>query len=348
MNTVDIVVPCFNEAEGLELFLLETLKVTETLQKYSFRFIFVNDGSKDNTLAVMTDLAKRFPRISYLSFSRNFGKEAAMYAGLQASTADYVIIMDADLQHPPELIPKMAASLEAGHDCCAAMRTSRKGESRIRSLFSRSFYHISNRLTNVSLAYGAVDYRMMTRQMVDAILKLCEIERFSKGIFAWVGFDTDWIPYENVERTIGTSKWSFHSLSRYAIDGITSFSVVPLRMLSVVGAVISLTAFVYILITLAQTLIYGIDVPGYASTLCAVLFLGGVIELSIGIVGEYISHIYMETKHRPIYLLKECRMNTSDSITTGETVSKETTSEESSSDARDCSAVSAFGEDSSH
>ena len=313
MNTVDIIVPCYNEADGLEFFYLKTQKTIETLQNYVFRYIFVNDGSVDRTLPVMMDLASRFPRISYLSFSRNFGKEAAMYAGLQASTADYVIIMDADLQHPPELIPRMAASLEAGHDCCAAMRTSRTGESPIRSLFSRTFYHISNRLTNVKLAYGAVDFRMMTRQMVDAILKLCEVERFSKGIFAWVGFDTEWIPYENVERTIGTSKWSFKSLSRYAIDGITSFSVVPLRMLAVLGGVISTFAFIYIIITLIQTLIYGVDVPGYVTTLCAVLFLGGLIELSIGILGEYIAHIYMESKHRPIYLLKESCINTTDS-----------------------------------
>ena len=245
-------------------------------------------------------------------FLRNFGKEAAMYAGLQASTADYVIIMDADLQHPPKLIPQMAASLEAGHDCCAAMRTNRKGESPIRSLFSRLFYHVSNHMTNITLAYGAVDFRMMTRQMVDAILKLCEVERFSKGIFAWVGFDTEWIPYENVERMAGTSKWSFKSLSRYAIDGITSFSVIPLRMLALAGGVISFAAFIYILITLIQTLIYGIDVPGYVTTLCAVLFLGGLIELSIGVLGEYMAHIYMETKNRPIYLLKETCINTSD------------------------------------
>lgn len=323
MNTVDIIVPCYNEADGLELFYSETMKTLQKLQKhpeifsniqkkYSFRFLFVNDGSSDATLEVMSSLARRFPRISYLSFSRNFGKEAAMYAGLQASTADYVIIMDADLQHPPALIPQMIASLEAGHDCCAAMRTSRKGESPIRSFFSRSFYHINNQLTDVTLAYGAVDYRMMTRQMVDAILKLCEVQRFSKGIFAWVGFDTEWIPYENVERTVGTSKWSFRSLSRYAIDGITSFSVVPLRILSVFGGIISFAAFLYIVITLAQTFLYGISVPGYVTTLCAVLFLGGLIELSLGILGEYIAHIYLETKHRPVYLLKERCMNTSD------------------------------------
>ena len=313
MNTVDIIVPCYNEADGLNLFYSKTTDAIQLLQpKYTFRFIFVNDGSSDSTLEVLTELSSRFPRISYLSFSRNFGKEAAMYAGLQASTADYVIIMDADLQHPPELIPRMAASLESGHDCCAAMRTNRRGESPIRSLFSRLFYHVSNRMTNVTLAYGAVDYRMMTRQMVDAILKLCEVERFSKGIFAWVGFDTEWIPYENVERTTGASKWSFKSLSRYAIDGITSFSVVPLRVLALIGGVISFAAFVYILITLIQTLIYGIDVPGYVTILCAVLFLGGLIEFSIGVLGEYIAHIYMEAKNRPIYLLKETCMNTSD------------------------------------
>lgn len=314
MNTVDIIVPCYNEAAGLDLFYLRTMECIEGLQNrgYEFRFIFVNDGSKDDTLQVMIRLAQQHPRISYLSFSRNFGKEAAMYAGLQASTGDYVIIMDADLQHPPELIPKMAASLEAGHDCCAAMRTSRTGESPVRSFFSRIFYRISNRLTNVKLAYGAVDYRMMTRQMVNSILQLCEVERFSKGIFAWVGFDTEWIPYENVERATGTSKWSFKSLSRYAIDGITSFSVVPLRILSVIGGVISIAAFIYIVITLVQTLLYGIQVPGYVTTLCAVLFLGGLIELSIGVVGEYVAHIYMESKHRPIYLLKEKCINTSD------------------------------------
>ncbi|MDY4970069.1 MAG: glycosyltransferase family 2 protein [Lachnospiraceae bacterium] len=325
MNTVDIIVPCYNEAAGLDLFYLRTMESIEELQNrgYEFRFIFVNDGSKDDTLQVMIRLAAQHPRISYLSFSRNFGKEAAMYAGLQASTGDYVIIMDADLQHPPELIPQMAASLEAGHDCCAAMRTSRKGESPVRSFFSRLFYRISNRLTNVKLAYGAVDYRMMTRQMVDSILELCEVERFSKGIFAWVGFDTEWIPYENVERAAGTSKWSFKSLSRYAIDGITSFSVVPLRILSVIGGVISLAAFVYIIITLVQTLLYGINVPGYVTTLCAVLFLGGLIELSIGVVGEYVAHIYMESKHRPIYLLKEKCINTSDEPVKDQPVKKE-------------------------
>lgn len=305
MKSVDIIVPCYNEAEGLAYFYVKTKSVVSAMKGYQFRFLLVNDGSKDETLQVMKDLSGQFEDVSYLSFSRNFGKEAAMYAGLQAADADYVIIMDADLQHPPELIPKMAASIEAGHDCCAAMRTDREGESPIRSMFSRTFYWLSNHMTDVTMAQGAVDYRMMTRQMVDAIKSLCEKERFSKGIFAWVGFDTEWLPYENVERTIGTSKWSFRGLTRYAINGITSFSVVPLRMLSIFGILISCCAFVYIIITLVQTLICGIDVPGYVTTLCAVLFLGGLIELSLGIIGEYLAHIYMESKKRPIYLLKE-------------------------------------------
>lgn len=308
MKSVDIIVPCYNEAEGLAYFYVKTKSVVGAMEGYRFRFILVNDGSQDGTLQVMKELAGQFEDVSYLSFSRNFGKEAAMYAGLQAADADYVIIMDADLQHPPELIPKMAASIEQGHDCCAAMRTDREGESFLRSLFSRSFYWLSNRMTDVTMAQGAVDYRMMTRQMVDAIKSLSEKERFSKGIFAWVGFDTEWLPYENVERTIGTSKWSFRGLTRYAINGITSFSVVPLRMLSIIGITISFGAFIYILITLIQTMIYGIDVPGYVTTLCAVLFLGGLVELSLGIIGEYLAHIYMESKKRPIYLLKEFQL----------------------------------------
>lgn len=228
-----------------------------------------------------------------------------MYAGLKHSSGDYAVIMDADLQHPPSLLPEMIKGIEEGFDCCAAMRTTRTGESRIRSMFSKSFYKLSNRISNTKLAYGAVDFRLMSRQMVDSILELSEVERFSKGIFSWVGYETKWIPYENVERAAGISKWSFWSLFKYAIDGITAFSVTPLRMLSAMGFFICIVAFVYIVITLVQTLITGISVPGYVTTLCAVLFLGGLIELSIGIMGEYISRIYMETKERPVYILKK-------------------------------------------
>lgn len=305
MKTVSIVVPCYNEEDVLQLFYTETQKILDTIPDYDFSYIFVDDGSRDKTLSILKELSQTHSNVDFLSFSRNFGKEAGMYAGLKHADGDYIIVMDADLQHPPALIPAMLQEIENGHDCCAAMRTSRTGESKIRSAFSRTFYRLSNRLTDVNLVQGAVDYRIMSRQMVDAVLCLSEVQRFSKGIFAWVGFDTKWIPYENVERPLGKTKWSFWGLFKYAIDGITAFSVAPLRMVSLLGFVISSFAFLYIIITLIQTLIFGINVPGYVTTLCAVLFLGGIVELSVGILGEYIGHIYMEAKDRPIYILKE-------------------------------------------
>ena len=309
MKTDELVVPCYNEEEGLSVFVSETTKVIEKIKGYSFTFILVNDGSKDNTYGVMKKLAKEYDNVKYISFSRNFGKESAMYAGLKSSTADYVVVMDADLQHPPKMIIDMCKAMEEGYDCCAARRTSREGESKIRSWFSQSFYKISNKISEVKMPYGAVDYRMMSRQMVDAVVSLGEVQRFSKGLFSWVGFETKWLPYENVEREIGTTKWSFWGLFKYAIDGFASFSVAPLRWLAALGFVISGIAFIYIIITLVQTLIFGINVPGYVTTLCAVLFLGGITELSIGILGEYISRIYMESKHRPIYLVKDTNIN---------------------------------------
>lgn len=307
-KTVDIIVPCYNEEDVLNLFYTETEKVLNKIENYAFRYIFVDDGSRDKTLSILKDLAAKADNVFYISFARNFKKEAAMYAGLKNSTGDYVIVMDADLQHPPTMIPDMLRATEEGYDCCAARRTSRTGESKIRSAFSRMFYRLHNRFTDISLVQGAVDFRIMSRQMVDAVLALSEVQRFSKGIFSWVGFDTKWLPYENVERPLGTTKWSFWGLFKYAIDGITAFSVAPLRMVSAMGFVISLFAFIYIIITLVQTLIFGIDVPGYVTTLCAVLFLGGIIELSIGILGEYIGHIYMETKSRPIYIAKQTNL----------------------------------------
>lgn len=305
---IDIVVPCYNEEDVLDLFYTETQKVLAAITNYDFRFIFIDDGSKDKTLSILKQLAKEHHQVCYISFSRNFGKEAGIYAGLKYSSGDYTIVMDADLQHPPSLIPIMIQEIENGHDCCAAMRTSRTGERKIRSAFSRSFYRFSNHLTDVKLVEGAVDFRILSRQMVDAVLDLSEVQRFSKGIFSWVGFDTKWIPYENVERTLGKTKWSFWGLFKYAIDGITSFSVMPLRLVSALGFFISLFAFLYIVITLIQTMISGIAVPGYVTTLCAVLFLGGIIELSVGILGEYIGHIYMETKERPIFILKDTNL----------------------------------------
>ncbi len=303
-KTIDIVVPCYNEEEVLEIFYNETKKITTTLTSYKFNFIFVDDGSRDKTLLIMLKLANEQQDVQYISFSRNFGKEAAMYAGLKYSSGDYVIVMDADLQHPPALFPRMLESIEAGHDCCAARRTTRKGEARIRSMFSRMFYRLSNKICDVELVQGAVDYRIMSRQMVDSILTLSEVQRFSKGIFTWVGFDTEWIPYENVERTVGKTKWSFTGLLKYAVDGITAFSITPLRLVTGMGFLISLAAFIYIVVTLIQTFVCGISVPGYVTILSAVLFLGGIIEFSIGILGEYIGHIYMEAKDRPIYIAK--------------------------------------------
>jgi glycosyltransferase involved in cell wall biosynthesis len=305
MKTVDIVVPCFNEAEVVETFLAETERICGQIAGYRFSYIFVDDGSRDATLPLLRKMQQENERVHYLSFSRNFGKEAAMYAGLKHTSGDYVIVMDADLQHPPALIPQMVKELEAGHDCAAACRSTRDGEKGLRSLFSSLFYRFSNSMSDVKMPQNAVDFRMMTRQMVDAILSLSEVERFSKGIFVWVGFDTVWIPYENVERTLGTSKWSFKGLLKYAIDGITAFTVKPLKLIRNFGILLCGISLIYILATLIKTLIMGIDVPGYASLLCITLFLGGTIQLSIGVVGEYVAHIYLEAKDRPVYILKE-------------------------------------------
>lgn len=305
---IDIIVPCYNEEDVLDMFYTELTKVTDAITDYDCRCIFVDDGSKDKTLEILRRLAAEHDNIKYISFSRNFGKEAGMYAGLQHSTGDYVIIMDADLQHPPTMIPDMIAGIEEGYDCCAARRTTRKGEARIRSFFSRMFYRLNQKMTNIDLVQGAVDFRIMSRQMVDAVLSLSERQRFSKGIFSWVGFKTKWLPYENVERPLGQTKWSFTGLLKYAVDGITCFSITPLRFVTGLGFFISFFAFIYIVITLVQTFIFGIDTPGYVTTLCAILFLGGIVEISIGILGEYIAHIYMEVKTRPIYVLKDTNL----------------------------------------
>ena len=308
MKLIDIVVPCYNEEEVLPLFVEETDKVIATIPDYRFRYIFINDGSKDRTLEVLRELAAKADNIKYISFSRNFGKESAMYAGLENSTGDYVIIMDADLQHPPAMFPQMIQGVEEGNDCCALYRAKQKGENPVRQLISKMFFGFQNKISDVKMPDGAVDYRIMSRQMVNSIVKLCEKQRFSKGLFCWVGYQTKWIEYQNVERTVGTTKWSFWGLFKYALDGITSFSVTPLRFIAVLGFIISLLAFIWIIITLIQTLIIGIDVPGYVTTLCAVLFMGGIIEISVGVLGEYIGRIYIESKDRPIYITKETNL----------------------------------------
>ncbi len=311
MKTIDIVVPCYNEEAMLEMFYNESEKIYKTIEGYDFTYIFVNDGSKDTTHRILKKLGEENKNVKYISFSRNFGKEAAMYAGLCNSTADYVIVMDADLQHPPALVPKMLEEIEKGYDCCAAMRTSRKGESKIKGAFSSLYYKLSNRFTDVHLVQNAVDFRIMSRQMIDNIVRLSEVQRFSKGIFEWVGFNTSWIPYENVERPAGETKWSFKKLFKYAITGITSFSIAPLRFLTCSGLFISFLTFIMIVITLVRKLAFGIDVSGYASLMITVLFLGGIIELSLGILGEYIANIYLEAKDRPIYIIQDSNIKNS-------------------------------------
>lgn len=311
-KTIDIVVPCYNEEEMLKMFFEETSKVISQIDNYIFKFIFIDDGSRDKTHEILKELGQAHKEVSYISFSRNFGKEAGMYAGLSYSTGDYVIVMDADLQHPPALIPTMIKYIEEGYDCCAAMRTTRDGESPVRSFFSRTFYKLSNKITDVNLVQGAVDYRIMSRPMVNAIVSMSERQRFSKGIFSWVGFNTKWIPYENVERVLGSTKWSFKSLFRYAITGITTFSIAPIRFVTGMGFFISLFGFIYILFTIIKTLVSGIDVPGYVTTLSAVIFLGGITLISIGIIGEYVANIYIEVKNRPLFILKDTNISLTD------------------------------------
>ncbi len=305
MKTVDIVVPCYNEEEVLPEFVRVTNEVIATLPQYSFRYILVNDGSKDNTLLTMIKLSREFPNVKYISFSRNFGKEAAMFAGLEHTSADLVFVMDADLQHPPAMFPQMLAEIEEGHDCCALFREEKeRKDGFLRRGFSKLFFKMQNKMSSVKMPYGAVDYRVMTRQMVESILSMSEVQRFSKGIFCWVGFDTKWLPYENVERTIGTSSWSFWGLFRYAIDGITAFSVSPLKFIFIMGVILFILSGLGMLFIAIKAIVTGEIGSGYATTICVILLIGGIIELSIGIIGEYLGRVYIETKKRPIYIAK--------------------------------------------
>lgn len=298
MKHLTIVVPVYDEEESLVPFLNETSKVLESLKETEASFLFVNDGSKDRTLAELRRLSKERQDVEYLSFSRNFGKEAAIFAGLSHAEGEYVILMDGDLQHPPALIPKMLEAVaEEGFQAAGAKRKP--------GLFSRLFTGLNNKVSTVKLEKGATDYMCMSRQYVDAVLLLCENQRFSKGLFSWVGFDVKWFTYEQGPRYAGKSKWGPFRLFSYAADGITSFSILPLKIVSVIGGIICVLSFLYILITLIQTWIFGIDVPGYVTTLIMILFLGGVIILSIGILGAYIGRIYLETKERPLYILQE-------------------------------------------
>ena len=305
---ISVVVPCYNEEQALPYFIQEIQMVAaEMAQKgVELEILLVNDGSRDGTLGLLRDYAAQYPNVRYLSFSRNFGKEAAMYAGLEHARGDYVAIMDADLQDPPSLLPQMYDLLQTGkYDSVATRRVSRQGEPPIRSFFARMFYKLINRISDADIVDGARDYRLMRRPMVDAILSMKEVNRFSKGIFGWVGFRTYWLPYENVERVAGETKWSFWKLFRYSLEGIIAFSTAPLAIASVVGLLVCLAAVVALAVVLVKTLAFGDPVAGWPSMICIILFLGGVQLLTVGIIGQYLAKTYLETKKRPIYILAE-------------------------------------------
>ncbi|MEG0829585.1 MAG: glycosyltransferase family 2 protein [Anaerovoracaceae bacterium] len=309
MKTVDLVIPCYNESEMIDMFFQRTQKVISQINGYQFTFIFVDDGSNDDTLIKIKELGENQKNIRYISFSRNFGKEAAMYAGIKASTGERLAIMDADLQHPPELLGEMLKAIDKeGYDSCGARRVNRKGEPKIRSGFARLFYKLMNRFSDVDIIDGAVDFRMMTRQMVNAILDMPEVKRFSKGIFSWVGFSTKWVEFANEKRVAGESNWSFWSLLRYAMDGLLDFATFPLKFFAGMGGVAATAAFVYLVIEIIKTLAFGKDVPGYASLISVILFIGGLIIMTLSLMGEYLARMYMEVKRRPIYIEKESNM----------------------------------------
>ena len=304
--TISIIVPCFNEEESLPLFYAEMEKIKSQIDD-NFEYIFVNDGSKDRTLQVLRDLNQVDKSVHYLSFSRNFGKEAALYAGLKHATGDLVTVMDADLQDPPELLLTMKSMLEKNPDldCVGTRRTTRDGEPPIRSFFAKMFYKLINRISQVEMVDGARDFRFMRRQMVDAILEVSEYNRFSKGIFAWVGFRTEYLEYKNVERVAGKTSWSFWQLLNYSLEGIINFSDAPLTIAFLGGVAACLLAFFLIMIVIVRTLIFGDPTSGWPSMVSIILFLGGFQLLTIGILGKYIGKIFMETKKRPIYVIKE-------------------------------------------
>lgn len=311
MEKISIIVPCYKEEAALPYFWEESSKVTNDMKvKYpelSFEYIFVDDGSTDGTLKVLKELAAANPEVKYVSFSRNFGKEAAIYAGLEKSTGDYVAMMDADLQDPPSLLPEMYECVKSGeYDCAATRRVDRKGEPPIRSFFARQFYKIMRKISKADIVDGARDFRLMTRQMVDAILSMSEYNRFSKGIFGWVGFKTKWLEFENRERISGETKWSFWKLLFYSIDGIVAFSTAPLAIASVMGLIFCLMAFIGIIVTIIRALVSPASSAfGWPSMICVILLVGGILMFCIGILGQYLAKTYLEVKRRPIYIVKE-------------------------------------------
>ena len=306
MEKISVIVPCYNEEESLPFFYKEMVKVMYEMNDFSFEIIGINDGSSDNTLKELKNLANKDNRVKYISFSRNFGKEAAIYAGLENSKGEYVVMMDADLQDPPKLLPEMMKYIkEEGYDSVATRRVTRKGEPPVRSFFARMFYKIMNKISKTEIVDGARDYRLMTRQFVNSLLELSEYNRFSKGLFGWVGYNTKWIEFENVERVAGETKWSFWKLLIYSIEGIVAFSTAPLAIAALMGILFCIIAFIFIVVIVVRTLAFGDPVSGWPSTICVILLLGGIQLLCVGILGEYLAKTYLETKKRPIYICKE-------------------------------------------
>lgn len=317
MKLISIVVPCYNEQEVLPMFYS---KITEVMNKMKqehneleYEVVFINDGSRDNTLEGLRNYAASDSHIRYISFSRNFGKEAGMFAGLEAAKGDYIVVMDADLQHPPEFIPQMYEYVSGGeYDCATTRRVSRDGESKIRSWFARKFYKIMNKISQTEIVDGAQDYRFMTRKMVDSILSMKEYNRFSKGIFSWVGFRVKYIEYKNVERAAGTTAWSFWGLFKYSLEGILAFSTAPLAISSLLGVISCCIAFIMAIVIVIEKLTVGIEQAGYSTIVCLVLFLGGLQLFTIGILGQYMAKTYMECKNRPIYIVQETEKDLAD------------------------------------
>jgi len=308
---LSIIAPCFNEEANIIRFYTEcTQIITRNICDCTYEFVFVDDGSKDNTLKTIKELASGQNNVRYISFSRNFGKEAALYAGLKYAKGKYVAVMDVDLQDPPSILPEMYKTLDEGiYDCVATRRIDRKGEPAIRSAFSRLFYKILKQgAKDVEIKDGARDFRMMTRRMVDAVLLMSEYNRFSKGLFGWVGFKTKWLEYENINRSAGESKWKFSSLTRYALDGIINYSNVPLNISSYFGILMTILSFLMLVIIIVRKILFGDPVDGWASTVCIIIFIGGIQLLCLGIMGQYIAKTYMEVKSRPIYIIAESNL----------------------------------------
>ena len=302
------VIPCYNEVENVEDIYNEIMKNEECLRSREIEteILYIDDGSKDGTPDKVKELAARDSRVHLISFSRNFGKEAGIFAGLENAKGDYVALMDADLQDPPSLLPQMFDEiLDNGYDCVATRRVSRKGEPVIRSMFARLFYRIMRKISKTDIVDGARDYRLMSRSMVDAIVSMREYNRFSKGIFGWVGFKTKWLEFENVERRKGETKWSFWGLFKYSLEGIMGFSTAPLAMASVLGIVFTIIAFFAIIFIIVKTLVFGDPTSGWPSMACIIIFMGGIQLFCVGILGQYLSKVYVEVKERPIYIVRE-------------------------------------------